>query len=348
MILKTIQLNNFRNFAKTQFEFDQYLTVIIGENARGKTNLLEAIYMIVNGSGFRETKEEELINFIKNDMGIRAEFTEENRYSNFEIYLRKKEAWLEKNYFFNKVKKSFWQYLKEVPRVVLFTPEQISIINGAPEKRRTYFDKLISNYDLIYKNKLINYESALRKRNKLLEIYQDSMRLKEELSFWDNYLVEQSAYLTSARQKYIDFLNQYQKVDSKKFNIRYLANPFTFSRLKEVELLEKKIRKTLIGPQKDNYEIDLVEETYTKNLHHYGSRSEQRLAVFWLKLNEIRYLEKETNTSPILLLDDAFSELDLKNKKLLLDLIQKYQTILTTTEENLLTLTQIKKTLIRL
>ena len=87
MILKIIQLNNFRNFAKTQFEFDQYLTVIIGENARGKTNLLEAIYMIVNGSGFRETKEEELINFIKNEMGIRAEFAEEDRYSNFEIYL---------------------------------------------------------------------------------------------------------------------------------------------------------------------------------------------------------------------------------------------------------------------
>jgi DNA replication and repair protein RecF len=162
------------------------------------------------------------------------------------------------------------------------------------------------------------------------------------------YLVEQASYLTKVRQQYVDFLNQHQKVDSKKFKIDYLKNEFSWQGLKKAEELEKRIKRTVIGPQKDDYAISLIQGKRTKNLHHYGSRSEQRLAVFWLKLNEIKFLENSLKSAPILLLDDVFSELDLKNKKLILDLIEKYQTIITTTEENLPELTQVEKKIIEI
>jgi len=347
MILQTIQLNNFRNFISQVFDFNPYLTVIVGENAQGKTNLLESVFVVVSGSGFREAKEEELINFEQKEMQIKVNFKNNSQKVNLEIWLKKKNEVLEKIYFYNKTRKRLYEYLKETPKAVLFTPEQIRIINGPPDERRSYFDKLICHQDLEYKKKLANYESALRKRNKILEFYQDAIKLAEELAFWDSYLVEQASYLTKIRQQYADFLNHHQQVDSKKFKIKYLKNEFSWQHLKEVDILEKKIRRTVIGPQKDDYEIYLVQER-EKNLQHYGSRSEQRLAVFWLKLNEIKYLEDKLKTEPILLLDDVFSELDLKNKKLILDLIKKYQTVITTTEENLPELTDVKKSIIRI
>jgi len=347
MVLHKIQLINFRNFTDRLFDFNPYLTVIVGENARGKTNLLESIYVVVSGSGFRESKEEELINLEKKEMTIKVNFDDKRHKVNLEIWLKKKNEILEKIYFYNKTKKRLYDYLKETPKSVLFTPEQIRIINGPPEERRSYFDRLISHYDLEYKKKLANYESALRKRNKIFEINHDAFKLAEELAFWDSYLVEQASYLAKVRQQYVDFLNKHQKVDSKKFMIRYLKNEFSWQHLKEVDTLEKRVGRTMIGPQKDDFEIFLVQEK-EKNLQHYGSRSEQRLAVFWLKLNEIKYLEEKLKTEPILLLDDVFSELDIKNKKLILDLIKKYQTVITTTEENLPELTNVKKTIIQI
>lgn len=348
MILQVIQLTNFRNFDQQLFDFNRYLTVIVGENARGKTNLLESIYTITNGSGFREAKEEELINFEKKEMTIKANFYSQGNKTNFEIWLKKKNELLEKIYFYNKTRKRLYDYSKETPKAVLFTPEQIRIINGPPDERRSYFDRLISHYDLEYKKKLANYESALRKRNKILEIYHDAIKLAEELAFWDSYLIEQASYLSKVRQQYVDSLNQHQKVDSKKFKIVYLKNEFSWQHLKEVEKLEKRVRRTMIGLQKDDYAIFLIQEKREKNLQHYGSRSEQRLAVFWLKLNEIKYLENKFKVEPILLLDDVFSELDLKNKKLILDLIRKYQTVITTTEENLPELTKVEKTILKI
>jgi len=348
MILKAIQLINFRNFDQRLFELSPYLTVIVGENAQGKTNLLESIYAIVSGSGFREAKEEELINFEKQEMMIKANFDDQGNKASLEIWLKKKNELLEKIYFYNKAKKRLYDYLKETPKAVLFTPEQIRIISGPPDERRSYFDRLIAHQDLEYKKKLANYESALRKRNKILEFHSDAIKLAEELAFWDSYLVEQAVYLTQVRQQYVNFLNQHQKVDSKKFKIEYLKNEFSWQHLKEVEGLEKRIKRTVIGPQKDDYAIYLISGKKEKNLQHYGSRSEQRLAVFWLKLNEIKYLEDSLNIEPLLLLDDVFSELDLKNKKLILDLIQKYQTVITTTEENLPELTQVEKNIIEI
>lgn len=348
MLLTKISLHHFRNFDERENEINPFLTVIIGDNARGKTNILEGIYFSVVGSGFRESKEEELLQWGQDKSIVESHWNDEDAGFMFQIYLQNHERPTEKKFYVNKAKKTANQYHDYLTRVVLFAPEHILIVSGSPDIRRDYFDRLISQVDLQYKKKLTNYEHALRKRNKVLELYRDENSLKEELKFWNEYLEEQADHITKKRQEYVDYLNRNQKIDQRLFEINYLKNEFTKARLQESFELEKRIRKTIIGPQKDDFQIYLNEEGTTENVQHYGSRSEQRLAVFWLKLNEIKYFEEMFHKKPILLLDDIFSELDIKNKKLVLDLVQKYQTVLTTTEKELLDLADMPKSVINL
>src|SRR3989344_8536201 len=347
MLLKQIIVRNFRNFADESFSFNSFLTIIIGENARGKTNLLESIYLTTQGEGFRESREDELIKFEQDQSVIQGTFNSGDSNFLLQINIKRTVIGVDKIFSINKTRKRNFQYQRETAKVVLFSPEQIEIMTGPPDKRRKYINNLLSSFDLDYKKKLINYESALRKRHKILERYKDNEDLFNELSYWNDYLQKQAGYLTKKRQEYIDFLNQNARIDSKEFSINYLKNEFNQKRLEDNFDLEKRYRKTVIGPQKDDFEISLKNKT-VKNLHHFGSRSEQRLAIFWLKFNEIRLYEDIFKTKPILLLDDVFSELDIKNKKLIIDLVKKYQTVVTTTEVELLELADVPKSIIRL
>ncbi|MDH7476700.1 MAG: DNA replication and repair protein RecF [Microgenomates group bacterium] len=347
MLLRKIFLTNFRNFKSNKFEFNPFLTIIVGENARGKTNLLEAVFFLINGTGFREIKEEELINFNEERTQVEGIFNLADQSFNFRVVVDKKSGFTEKKYFINQAKKKFYQYLKEQTKAILFSPEQIEIINGSPEKRRDYFNKQISFYDNEYKRKLLNYENALKRRNKILERQIDLEKLKEEISFWNRYLEEQGGYITQKRQSYIDFLNQNQNLDSKKFEINYLKSEINQEKLLEKFELEKKVKKTLIGPQKDDFQINIGDHE-KKNIHRFGSRSEQRLAVFWLKINEIKFYESLYKKKPIILLDDIFSEFDINNKILIIDLIKKYQSVVTSTDVDLIKIAEVPKTIIKL
>ena len=237
---------------------------------------------------------------------------------------------------------------------VLFSPEQLDLISGSPNLRRKYLNKIICFYDRDYKNKTLNYESALRKRNKVLESYQGVGDLQEELLFWNQYLEKQASYITKKRKEYLDFLNEHGKIDNKYFSVHYLKNEFNTERLKEKIHLEKKMRKTIIGPQRDDFKIMLKKNGSERNIHLFGSRSEQRLAVFWLKVNEVKFYEEYIKkralppTRPIILLDDVFSELDVKNKKVIFDFIKNYQTIITSTDIKILDLIEMPKSVIAL
>ena len=347
MLLKQIILSNFRNFADEKFVFNPFLTIIIGENARGKTNLLESIYLISHGEGFRESREDELIKFEQKSSEVQAVFASGDENFLFHMMIKRTDVGVNKIFSLNKARKKYFQYQKETAKTVLFSPEQIEIMLGPPEKRRRYFDNLLSSFDIVYKKRLTNYENALRKRNKILGSYHNEKDLYEELIFWNTYLAEQASYLGHKRQRYVDFLNIHKKIDNKEFSIEYRKNEFNQKRLEENFELEKRYRKTVIGPQKDDFQISQKNESL-KNLHHYGSRSEQRLAVIWLKFNEIKYFEEMFESKPLLLLDDIFSELDVKNKKLVIDLVKKYQTIVTTTEIELLELADVPKSIIKL
>lgn len=337
MILQRVQLHNFRNIPARVFDISPRLTIILGENARGKTNILESIHCIINGVGFRESKEEELLLMESSETQLDGLFEKDKTIYHFRIFLKKeKNSTITKNFFVQKVRKGHTLYTAEQTRCVLFAPEQIDIITGSPDIRREYFNKLINTFDIQYKKHLANYEQALRKRNKLLEHFQSLEKLKEELSFWDTYLQKEAEYITKKREEYTNFLNSHYELDGKTFTVEYSKNEFTHERLKEKKELELRIRRTLIGPQKDDWVVYLKNKTLEKkNIQKYGSRSEQRLGVFWLKMNEIHFMEEEMDIHPILLLDDVFSEFDHENKERIVRLIEKYQTVMTTTEDEL-------------
>ena len=350
MILKTISLSNFRNFKQQTYLFSPKLTIIVGENAKGKTNLLEAIYFISTGYGFRETKEEELILVGKILLNAEGAFDiNNNDRQKFQIILRKQKDSIARFFLINRAKKKLSIYQSETTKAILFSPEQIAIITGSPEKRRIYIDKILCFYDLDYKNKLNNLEKALYKRNKLFVYCKDNIKLKEELKFWNKYLEDQAEYITKKRQDYISFLNENNLIDKREFYVDYVKNELTQKRLEKLFEKEIKYKRTLIGPQKDDFIIYQKKKgKQNKDLSKFGSRSEQRLGIFWLKLNEIKFYEKNYNKKPILLLDDIFSELDKNNRKLILNVISKYQTIITMTDKGLLKYCKGEKVIINL
>lgn len=325
MFLKKITLFNFRNFKNLELNFEKNTTFIVGKNSLGKTNILEAVYFLINGVGFREEKEEELIKIEENQSQVLGSFLVDNDFLTYEIKLKLVNGKILKKFYIENTEKNHFQYKKDLIKTVLFSPDQLNIIIGSPQDRRDYFNKIIGLFDYQYKKSLNNYEKALRKRNKLLEAKISIDKLKEELRFWDDYLIKQGSYLSLKRQEYIDFLNSHQKVDVKFFSIKYLKNEISKKSLEDSFEESLRYRKTLVGPQKDDFEI-LINE---KNVHKFASRSEQRLAIFWLKINEIKYIEENLKTKPIVLLDDIFSELDDTNQKLIFPIIKNYQTIAT-------------------
>lgn len=341
MILKSISFHHFRNFDKKQFKINPFLTVILGDNAKGKTNLLEGIYFILKGEGFRESKEEQLIIFNEKNSYVDAKLEDKvnKDISNLRIDLTLNDFGLNKTYFLEKTKKGRYSYLKSLISVVLFSPEQIEVIDRTMSIRREYFDKFLSGIDSEYKKCLTSYNQALRKRNKILELHFKNENIKQELDFWNKYLIDQGSYLIKKRNEYIKYLNSNKNIDSKEFSIEYKENHLSLDRFDKYHNKELLIRKTLIGPHRDEYNIFLANKSkIKKDIHMYGSRSEQRLGLFWLKINELKYLEDFFKKKPILLLDDIFSELDLNNRKLIFNLINSYQTIVTSTEKKLIKL----------
>jgi DNA replication and repair protein RecF len=339
MLLKKIHLHNFRNFIDKEFKINSILTAILGDNAHGKTNLLEGIYFILRGEGFRESREEQLIKFKEKNTYVAARLEDKKTkdISNIRIDITTNEKGLIKTYFLEKTKKGRHSYLKNLIPAVLFSPEQIEIIDRTMSLRREYFDKFLCSIDSEYKKRLINYGQALRKRNKILERGFDSINLDAELDYWNKLLIDNGKYLTEKRDEYIKFLNSNRMVDSKEFEINYLENKISKKLYSESLKKELLVKRTLIGPHRDEYVIYLINSyDFKKNIHLYGSRSEQRLALFWLKINELKYLEYFFRKKPILLLDDIFSELDGKNQKLIFNLIGNYQTIITSTEKDIL------------
>lgn len=332
MILKKLAVKSFRNFEDAAFYFNPFLSIIVGKNSVGKTNLLESIYFITTGSGFRESRQDELVMSGKNKCEVEAEFGFDEEKLQFRIIIDTTRPH-PKIYQVNKVKKRQFDYLAATAKVSIFSPSFLYVIDGTPSERRDFFDRTLGSLDLEYKKRLTNYESGLRRRNKILEGAEDKDLLSKELDFWDDYLIKQGHYLVSKRHEFANYLNHNKHLDSKSFQLHYIPNELSKERFGESFEKQWFVRKTLIGPHRDEYEIFIEYDTKeVQNIHKFGSRSEQRLALLWLLLNEIKLLQETYKQRPLLLLDDIFSELDVTNKSLVLNLIKEYQTVITTTD----------------
>lgn len=319
MKINSLSLSHFRSYAKRSFEFGNQ-TIIIGQNGIGKSNILEAIYLLATGKSFRADRDNEMIR-IGEQVAIIKSQTDGDKTLQVTISERKR-------FEVNGVPRRMQDFLGNI-KAVLFSPTDLELINGSPGGRRRYLDFVISQFDHEYRRSQISYEKGLRQRNRLLELIRDGLAQRTQLFFWDRLLIKDGNYITDAREKYLLSLqdNQYQ--------ITYDKSIISPNRLAQYELEEVSAATTLVGPHRD----DFVLLQQNQDISKFGSRGEQRMAMLWLKIGEINALSN--GDLPILLLDDIFSELDHKHREEVLQVVAKHnlaggQTIMTTADEHLI------------
>jgi len=318
-MVKSINLVNFRNFRKKTIDFSQKVTVIIGPNASGKTNILESLFLLSTGKSFKAQVEEEMIGY-NNDLA-RVEGHELEA-----ILTRGREDWPKKRLLVGGVPKRLIDFAGNF-KVVLFGPWDMDLVTGSPSLRRRFLDSTLSQIDREYRRAILSYEKGLRQRNRLLFRIREEGLSRGQLLFWNQLLIKNGNYISSARQNLINFINSLEKC-----NLKYDYSAISEVRLEQYAKEEIASATTLVGPHRDDF-IFLQEK---RNMSKYGSRGQQRMEILWLKLAELAFVEERTNEKPTLLLDDIFSELDHEHRKVVFSVIGNQQTIITTADEHFL------------
>ena len=341
MLLKNISLKNFTNYEEANCDFDENINIFVGDNAQGKSNLLEAIYYIATISSSRKNKDKELIKWGRDFFSISAHFF--NRFGENKVDVKvagnKKEVYLN-NYKIEK-RKEYIGYLI----TVIFNPEDLYIIKGEPSLRRQYIDNELSTTDVEYFVDILKYRKILEQRNILLKEYNRKRISDDLMDIWEEQLTKYGVKIINKRLELIEKLKEI----SKKIHYRITENVEdlhieyqTNVDLKDIEnsyrnlLRENRQRdidrgNTSIGPHRDDLEI-LINGMSAKK---FASQGQQRTISLSLKISEIEFIKEKTGEYPLLLLDDVLSELDKKRKhKLLEEIENKVQTIITTTDLN--------------
>ncbi|MDP1722230.1 MAG: DNA replication and repair protein RecF [Candidatus Gottesmanbacteria bacterium] len=341
MILSNLSLQNFRSYAKKTFEFSTGTTLIVGPNTAGKTNILEAIAFLATGKSFRADQDREAIGWGSEMTWIKSQISNLNDQISLEVVITQGEVQGQevpmKKYLVNGVPRRQVDFVGNL-RAVLFWPEHLELVTDSPSIRRKYLDSVLVQVDREYRRNLSSYERGLRQRNRLLDLINEGKAGRGQLLFWNQLLIKAGEYITEKRGELIDFVNRY-KMSDVRYQIEYDKSVISESRLEQYAAEEVGAKATLVGPHRDDFVVmksqipNPNDQANIKQLSKYGSRGEQRLAVLWLKLAELSYIEQESGERPILLLDDIFSELDEGHRRLVVDLVGKQQTILTSADE---------------
>jgi len=336
MILKSLSLQNFRSHSQKEFNLSPEVTLVVGPNASGKTNLLEAIYLLATGKSFRAELESEMIRYGEEMSNVKCLISNENR---LEIILTRGELTgnrvAKKVCKINGVNKRLGDFVGNL-RAVYFGPEDLELVTDSPAIRRRYLDAVLSQVDREYARASLSYEKGLRARNKVLEAIRETGAPRTQLYFWDQLLIKNGELITKKREEFIEFLNKYQCQISTnyQFTMEYDKSVISPQRLEQYKEEEVAAGATLVGPHRDDIKFQISNSKFqtTRNLSAYGSRGEQRLAILWLKLGEMAFVKEKTQELPVLLLDDIFSELDQRHRQFVWGLVGNKQTIITTAE----------------
>lgn len=328
MLIKEVELTNFRNYSKQKFEFG-LTTAILGKNGLGKTNILEAVRYLSIMKSFRAKKEPEVILFNEKTTRLVGLAEIGNEPVKIAIGLENNR----KKVSVNQVKKRVSQAVGTL-KTVLFAPEDLDFVTGSPTLRRRFLDSIISQENAVYLNSLLTLQKILKQRNATLIRLAKNLTNKAELAIWDQELVKQALVIQPLRQEVIKRLNtglseRYQKISGNKKNqltIKYLENKINLDILDQAYFKDVRYGTTTVGPHHDDIELHLN----GRSLASYGSRGELRSSVLSLKQAEIEILT--IAEPPILLLDDLLSELDLDRQGRLGELFGDQQTIITATD----------------
>jgi DNA replication and repair protein RecF len=345
--IQSLKLKNFRNYENLNINFSKNFNIIFGDNAQGKTNILEAIFLCSSGRSHRTSKDIELLNINKSEYYIDVAYIKDNSDSNIEIFYKKDEK---KKIRINQIPIKKIGSLMGNLNTVIFSPEDLLIIKEGPSERRRFIDITISQIKPTYFYDLQQYMKILYQRNALLKEIQKKRSLFDTLEVWNHNLITTGARIMKVRQEFIQKLNQFVEVNHRKLTngqekLTLKYSPFIkidthFDTLQIEEVFRKNLElilpkelfkaSTLVGPQRDDYEIILNDV----NLKQFGSQGQQRTAVLSIKLSEINLMREETGEYPILLLDDVMSELDHNRQAFLVDNLHEIQTFITSTDKN--------------
>lgn len=345
MKLTKINLLNFRNYGRLSISLNKSMNIFIGDNAQGKTNILEAISFLSLTKSFRVINEPDLIKFSKERAVVKGKVKDENSIKELEIDVEKGK----KSLFINKTQiRRTSDYISNLI-TISFTPDDLEIIKSSPSVRRNILNIQISQLSKTYLITYNEYNKILKTRNEYLKtMFSNSLADKSYFDILTDKLISKAVTIYKMRKEYIELVNQnissiYQRIGSSKEKLVLKYEPNVEFSSFEDELIKEKLIKiykknyfkelnngmTLFGPHRDDFSFYLED----KNLKLYGSQGQQKLSVLCYKISEISIFEKILKTKPLLLFDDIFSELDIKKRNKLLKYVQEdIQSIITTTD----------------
>ncbi len=337
MKIKSLKLKDFRNYNLLQLDFDDSTNIFYGNNAQGKTNILEAVYLSGTTKSHRGTKDRDLIRFGENESHIETVVEKRGMSYKIDMHLKKNSP---KGIAIDKLPIRKAGELFGIINIVFFSPEDLNIIKNGPSERRRFIDLELSQLDKIYLNHLSNYNRIINQRNHLLKDLREAGRqenLIQTLDIWDMQLVQYGNEIIKKRKEFIEKINEiisytHKKLTGGKENIELVYEPGS-GRLSLEDALKKnrekdmRLKNTSVGPHRD----DICFMTKDLDIRRFGSQGQQRTAALSLKLAEIELVKSVIHDTPVLLLDDVLSELDKYRQNYLLDSIHDIQTLITCT-----------------
>lgn len=334
MIIKSISLNNYRNYEKLDIHLSDGTNILYGDNAQGKTNILEAAYISGTTKSHKGSKDKEMIRFEEDEAHICTVVEKNKREYQIDMHLRKKGS---KIVSINKIPIKKAAELLGILNIVFFSPEDLNIIKEGPAERRRFMDIELCQLDKIYLSDLSNYNKVLNQRNKLLRDIPYNPSLLETLSIWDEQLVRYGKNIIKRRKEFVEELNQiieeiHSNITGKKEHLvlKYESNIddiFFQDELNKVKDKDIRLCQTTVGPHRD----DMKFSVNGIDIRKFGSQGQQRTSALSLKLSEIHLVKKVIGDTPVLLLDDVLSELDSNRQNYLLNSINDIQTVITCT-----------------
>lgn len=334
MYVESLKLNNYRNYEEMFITFDKNTNILYGDNAQGKTNILEAIYMSATTKSHRGSKDKEIIKIGEEESHIRLCLKKCDINHKIDVHLRRNKN---KGVAIDGIPIRRTTELFGLLNVIFFSPEDLSIIKNGPSERRRFLDLELCQLSRLYYQNLSSYFKVLNQRNNLLKQIVYNKSLMDTLDIWDIQLVDYGTKVIKERKNFIDMMNKiikeihfnltsgkevleiiYDKnVDEENFD----------SKLKEKVNVDLNYASTQTGPHRD----DVIFMINGIDARKYGSQGQQRTVALSLKMAEIRLVKNIINDNPILLLDDVMSELDSKRREALINEIKDIQTIITCT-----------------
>ena len=334
MIIKSLELKNFRNYKNLNLTFDRGTNILYGDNAQGKTNVLESLYVSGTTKSHKGSKDREMIQFEENEAHIKTIVEKNGLENQIDIHLKKNSS---KGIAVNRIPIRKAGELFGILNLIFFSPEDLNIIKDGPSQRRRFLDMELSQIDKIYLHHLTKYNKILQQRNKLLKDIYFRPELKDTLAVWDEQLILYGVKIIERRSQFLTELNEivcdiHKSISGGRENLVLQYEPSAEAECLRRELSgaqEKDLRTgmTSFGPHRDDISF-LINGT---DIRKYGSQGQQRTSALSLKLSEIELVKRLIHDTPVLLLDDVLSELDSNRQNYLLNSIHDIQTIITCT-----------------